>query len=202
MLGHGVLGSGRGLWGSHRARGGSWGGAEALGGHRGRYGGGTAPAAPPHGAAPPRAPGPEAAPGMGGDTGGSRALLGAALLPLPWAPSLGAVADGGGPESFGSPPVPASDPLWRLGHAAWAVLEGWLGPEPLRLLAEVSPTPLFWGVMGTSGGASLPPAPEHPPYPPAGPGRRALARLLHHLGRPGGAQHPPGGHPERLRPGR
>nr|XP_027313848.2 transmembrane protein 109 [Anas platyrhynchos] len=73
---------------------------------------------------------------MGGDTGGSRALLGAALLPLPWAPSLGAVAAGGGPESFVPPPVPSTDPLWRLGHAAWATLEGWLGPEPLRLLAE------------------------------------------------------------------
>ncbi|XP_032043833.1 transmembrane protein 109 [Aythya fuligula] len=73
---------------------------------------------------------------MGGDTGGSRALLGAALLPLPWAPSLGAAAAGGGPESFGSPPAPSTDPLWRLGHAAWATLEGWLGPEPLRLLAE------------------------------------------------------------------
>ncbi|XP_068541568.1 transmembrane protein 132A isoform X2 [Anas acuta] len=73
---------------------------------------------------------------MGGDAGGSRALLGAALLPLPWAPSLGAAAAGGGPESFVPPPVPSTDPLWRLGHAAWATLEGWLGPEPLRLLAE------------------------------------------------------------------
>lgn len=80
---------------------------------------------------------PEAALGMGGDTGGSRALLGAALLALPWAPSLAAVAAGGGPEGFGSHAVTATDDLlWRLGHAAWARLEGWLGPEPLRLLAE------------------------------------------------------------------
>uniref|UniRef100_A0A8C4U8A5 Transmembrane protein 109 n=1 Tax=Falco tinnunculus TaxID=100819 RepID=A0A8C4U8A5_FALTI len=70
---------------------------------------------------------------MGG-AAGRRALL-AALL---WAPFLG----GGtgdrledGQAGFRAPPA-ADDLLSRLGRAAWGGLEGWLGPQPLQLLAE------------------------------------------------------------------
>ncbi|XP_027313848.3 voltage-gated monoatomic cation channel TMEM109 [Anas platyrhynchos] len=67
--------------------------------------------------------------GEPGPAGGRAAA--AALGPL-----TGGGGGGGGPGELRAPPVPSTDPLWRLGHAAWATLEGWLGPEPLRLLAE------------------------------------------------------------------
>lgn len=38
-----------------------------------------------------------------------------------------------------------NETLWQLGHTAWASLEGCLGAEPLRLLAEVSRGSRRWG---------------------------------------------------------
>ncbi|CAM9487553.1 unnamed protein product [Bubo scandiacus] len=68
---------------------------------------------------------------MGGDAG-CRALL-AVLL---WVPFLKATA-GDGQDGFRShTAATADDPLSRLGRATWEALESWVGPQPLRLVAE------------------------------------------------------------------
>lgn len=67
---------------------------------------------------------------MGGDTG-RRALL-AALL---WVPVLGVTA-GDSQHAFEGPSAVPDDLLSRLGRAAWDTLESWVGPQPLRLVAE------------------------------------------------------------------
>ncbi|KAM6134143.1 voltage-gated monoatomic cation channel TMEM109 [Phoenicopterus ruber ruber] len=71
---------------------------------------------------------------MGGE-GGRRALL-AVLL---WAPFLGAAGDRAeedGRDGFRGRAAAADDLLSRLGRGAWEALESWLGPQPLRLVAE------------------------------------------------------------------
>ncbi|XP_072721225.1 voltage-gated monoatomic cation channel TMEM109 [Ciconia boyciana] len=71
---------------------------------------------------------------MGGDAG-RRALL-AALL---WVPFLGVTAGDeaeDGQDGFRGRAAAADDPLSWLGRAAWEALEGWVGPQPLGLVAE------------------------------------------------------------------
>lgn len=71
---------------------------------------------------------------MGGDAG-HRALL-AVLL---WVPFLaGAAGDRAddGQDGFRGRAAAADDLLSRLGRAAWEALESWVGPQPLRLVAE------------------------------------------------------------------
>ncbi|XP_071617753.1 LOW QUALITY PROTEIN: voltage-gated monoatomic cation channel TMEM109 [Heliangelus exortis] len=57
---------------------------------------------------------------------------------LLWVPLLGGVTAGdprGGPGG-GVPPPPPDDLLSRLGRATWLTLEGWVGSQPLGLVAE------------------------------------------------------------------
>ncbi|KAM9606144.1 voltage-gated monoatomic cation channel TMEM109 isoform 2-T2 [Morphnus guianensis] len=77
---------------------------------------------------------------MGGDVG-CRALL-AVLL---WIPFLGVTAGDRGEDgrdgfrgstADAAAAAAADDLLSRLGRAAWATLESWVGPQPLRLVAE------------------------------------------------------------------
>lgn len=113
---------------------------------------------------------------MGGDAG-RWALL--------WVPFLGTLAAGnetGHPhDGFGG-----DDLLSRLGRTAWDSLEGWLGPQSLRLVAEVSDDPPHThlpratpGDLAAAGsrGRFVP-----PPALPAEPLRHPLARLLGDLG--------------------
>ncbi|XP_059681980.1 transmembrane protein 109 [Gavia stellata] len=70
-----------------------------------------------------------------GDDLGCRALL-AVLL---WAPFLGGAAGDraeDGQDGFPGRAAAADDLLSRLGRTAWEALESWLGPQPLRLVAE------------------------------------------------------------------
>ncbi|KAM6115123.1 voltage-gated monoatomic cation channel TMEM109 [Pterocles gutturalis] len=69
---------------------------------------------------------------MRGDAGGHWALL-ALLLCVP---SLRGAAGADTPGGLGDSATAADDPLSRLGRAAWAGLESWVGPQPLRMVAE------------------------------------------------------------------
>ncbi|KAM6074068.1 voltage-gated monoatomic cation channel TMEM109 [Chlamydotis macqueenii] len=70
---------------------------------------------------------------MEGGNAGRRAVL-AALL---WAPFLAAGEQAGdGRDDFRARAAFADDLLSRLGRNIWDALESWLGPQPLRLLAE------------------------------------------------------------------
>ncbi|XP_075283224.1 voltage-gated monoatomic cation channel TMEM109 [Opisthocomus hoazin] len=100
----------------------------------------TAPVVPRGGARPflavPARSGPpgSAAPPRGGETpgpemGGRRWALLALLLCTPFPGARGAED-----PRAGSPG--RRDPLSELGRAAWETLESWLGPQPLRLVAE------------------------------------------------------------------
>lgn len=106
---------------------------------------------------------------------GRRALL-AVLL---WAPFLGGTAGDGAEDGRddGFRGVTAGDDLLsRLGRAAWEAGESWLGPQPLRLVAEVRSWP--HGVSGVpcsdmaggggGGCVSVRPLPEspHPRFSP------------------------------------
>lgn len=113
---------------------------------------------------------------MGGDVG-CRALL-AALL---WIPFLGVTAGDraeDGQDGFQGPADAnaadaAGDLLSRLGRAAWATLESWVGPQPLQLVAEVRSRPHGTHEGAIPGGAgtwwwwaaSHPPAANPPPRP-------------------------------------
>lgn len=112
---------------------------------------------------------------MGGDVG-CRALL-AALL---WIPFLGVTAGDraeDGQDGFQGPADAnaanaAGDLLSRLGRAAWATLESWVGPQPLQLVAEVRSRPhgthegAIPGGAGTGGGGGLRPTHRPPTLPP------------------------------------
>ena len=72
---------------------------------------------------------------MGGDAG-HRALLTVLL----WTPFLGGLAGDGaedGRDGFRGRAAAANDLLSQLGRAAWETLENWVGPQSLRLVAEV-----------------------------------------------------------------
>uniref|UniRef100_A0A663EYP6 Transmembrane protein 132A n=1 Tax=Aquila chrysaetos chrysaetos TaxID=223781 RepID=A0A663EYP6_AQUCH len=73
---------------------------------------------------------------MGGDVG-RRALL-AVLLCIPFLGVTAGDRAGDGQDGFRGPAAAdgADDLLSRLGRAAWATLESWVGPQPLRLVAE------------------------------------------------------------------
>ncbi|XP_063188384.1 voltage-gated monoatomic cation channel TMEM109 [Chroicocephalus ridibundus] len=92
---------------------------------------------------------------MEGVRGGRRALL-ALLLGVPLLGVAAAAAAGGGDRAEderedGFPGATAGDdPLSRLGQAAWAATESWLGPQPLRLVAETLSATLWVVSSGIS----------------------------------------------------
>ncbi|XP_027751363.1 transmembrane protein 109 [Empidonax traillii] len=86
-----------------------------------------------------------------GSAGGLRAVL----VLLLWALFLvGSAADGAkdGPEGFQGHAGTATmdDLLSRLGKASWDTLEGWVGPQPLQMVAESLSTTLWIVSSGIS----------------------------------------------------
>ncbi|XP_075569511.1 voltage-gated monoatomic cation channel TMEM109 [Pelecanus crispus] len=82
---------------------------------------------------------------MGGDAG--RWALLAVLL---WVPFLGAAGDRAEDGQDGFWGAASDDLLSQLGRAAWESLESWLGPQPLRLVAESLSAALWVVSLGIS----------------------------------------------------
>uniref|UniRef100_G1MVX9 Transmembrane protein 109 n=1 Tax=Meleagris gallopavo TaxID=9103 RepID=G1MVX9_MELGA len=57
--------------------------------------------------------------------------------------------------AFGSAMAALDEALWQLGHTTWASLEGCLGAEPLRLLAESLLTALWLTASAISSGLAV-----------------------------------------------
>lgn len=91
--------------------------------------------------------------------------------------------------------------LWQLGRTAWASLEGCLGAEPLRLLAEVSGGGAGGGARGGEVCRRAPHGPTRP-FLFAEPAGCAVAHRLGRLIGPGRAERRSGGSAGRLRPAR
>lgn len=71
-----------------------------------------------------------------GSAVGHQALL-ALLLWIPFL--MGSVGDGAkdGQEGFRGHAATSDDLLLRLARSTWDTLEDWVGPQPLRMVAEV-----------------------------------------------------------------
>lgn len=80
---------------------------------------------------------------------GRQALL-ALLLWIPFL--MGSVGDGAkdGQEGFRRHPATSDDVLLQLGRTTWDTLENWLGPQPLRMVAESLSTTLWIVCSGIS----------------------------------------------------